>query len=119
MNEFNNHKTTWVNDTEVTIRFKLYLETAGGSKKMVSKVIEIEPGKQLSLPSSFDSAIRKERDGKIVGGLCPWLKKKGETNLNLLPELDYFARKKEQDMTELAEKLRKQKDLEEAAKLLS
>lgn len=119
MNQFNQDKTIWINDSEEDIKLKLYKEVAGGSNKMTAVMVEVKAGKQVSLPSIYDQSIRKERHGQVVGGLCPWLRKKGETKVNLLPELDYFARKKEQDMVEMAEKIQKQKALEEAAKLLA
>lgn len=114
-----NQKTTWYNDSEYDVKFS-YFQEAVGTQKMKKVTVTIPAGKTQTLPSHLDSTIRKvdSSTNQIVGGLVPWLKKKGEKELNLHPCLDFHKMKEEEKINQLVSEIRKNKDLEEVKKLL-
>ena len=63
--------STWENPTKDTVRFAVLVE-AGRHEK-----IEIPPGGKKDLPTSWDKAIHDVRNGIIMGGLAPQLRKVG------------------------------------------
>lgn len=112
--------TIWVNDSEKNVKFRLLTNRKTGKQQSGVEFVDISiaPGKSIELPVEFDSAIRTEDDtGRVVGGLCPWLKKDGEEKVNLHPSLDYEAVQAEIEIKELAVKLEKERALSEAVKV--
>lgn len=63
--------TKWENPTKDTVRVKVLVE-AGRHEK-----VEFKPGEVHSLPSSMDKAIHDVRNGIVMGGLAPQLRKVG------------------------------------------
>jgi hypothetical protein len=64
-------ETTWFNPLDVPVRMRL-LDDGG---KFVE--VEIAPGAEQRIPSSYDRAIREDREGVILG-LGPALVKGGK-----------------------------------------
>ncbi len=112
--------TTWVNDTQETARFQLMQVEAGKIQYSAKfRKIVIKPGQKLALESRFDDAIRTMERGRVVGGLCPWLKKEGEDEVEMEDCLDYKTVAETLEVLDLSLKLQKRKGLEEAIKIHS
>lgn len=102
INEFEQY-TIWVNDQDITFKARLFLENGK------HKDIEFPPGKEFSLPSQYDAAIRtQDQTGLVVGGLVPLLKKKGEANVKVHACLDYKAVAEEIELEEMTKKIAKE-----------
>lgn len=63
--------TKWENPTKDLVRFKVLVE-AGRHEN-----VEFKPGEVRDLPASWDKAIHDVRNGIIMGGFAPQLKKVG------------------------------------------
>lgn len=113
--------TVWVNDTAHPAKFRLMLDKKGKAPHSAAfKFVTVPVGGKITLPKDFDDAIRTENEfGVVVGGLCPWLKKEGEVEVQLEPCLDFETVIEETKASKLADKLQKQKALEEARKLMA
>lgn len=67
------HNTIWKNPTSDTVTVNLFLERGRPREKIVFK-----PGEEVQVRAEFDSAIRYERNGVVMGGHAPQLVKVGE-----------------------------------------
>jgi hypothetical protein len=108
--------TLWRNDTTETARFRIQYE--GSGKALHSALwysVTIKPGETQALPAELDQGIRTVRRGQIVGGICPWLTRVDETDApDLHPALDWKAVVEQQELEDLAAKIKRERDLVEA-----
>ena len=111
--------TIWVNDTKYTATFRLMQFKHGKAPNSASfKKYVIAPGETKLIDSQFDSAIRTEdKYGRVIGGLCPWLKKQGEDEVEMEDCLNFEAVADKMAIQKLAEELKQSKALEEAIKV--
>lgn len=118
-NEDTQSDTVWVNNTTHTAKFKIMLEKAGRAPNSAAfRAITLSPGQSIKLDSVHDHSIRTEDAyGKVVGGLCPWLSKDGEDEVEMEPCLDFEAVANQLELEKLAVKVQKDKALEEAIKI--
>lgn len=112
-------QSTWKNESDKVVKLRLLTDARDGKKQQGFKFkhVVIPPGETVELPCEFDRAIRDVRDGVIVGGQCPWLTKVNDVEFPMHPSLDYKAVAEELELQSLAEKIRKEKALEEAIKV--
>ena len=116
MNE-DESKTVWINDTNEVASFKLVTHKKYGNQNTgtVFKQIVIKPGEKVELESHYDEAIRSTYNGRIVGGLCPWLKKLDESSVNMEECLDYKFVEEQLKLQDLAKKIREEESLRAAS----
>lgn len=115
-------RTIWINDTTEKAVFRVLTTKLTGKKNsgVLFKTVEINPGERKALDSEYDSAIRTENAyGQVIGGLCPWLKKEGEVEVELHPCLDYKAVEEQIALEKLATKLQKDDALKDAIKVFA
>lgn len=112
-------ETVWTNTTVHTATFRLMLDKPGRAPHSSKfRVYTIKPGDKVSIPSYYSDAIRTEdKYGKVIGGLCPWLKKAGEGEVEMEKCLDFETIASNIELEVLAKKIQKDKALEEAIKV--
>lgn len=115
------HETVWVNNTTHTAKFKLMQEKSGRvANSAAFRTHILKPGDKVTLSSVFDDAIRTiDKDGIIVGGLCPWLEKEGEDDVEMHSCLDFETIAEELELQKIAIKNTKAKALEAAVKIMA
>jgi hypothetical protein len=104
--------TLWRNDLDVPQSFLLLQKGKDATSGRLAKVT-IKPGKEIELPSEFDSSIHEVRDGMIVGGLAPRLTKVGSKAI-LHKCLDCDKVEEEKRLFELTKKVMEKESLEKA-----
>lgn len=115
-------ETTWVNGTHDTVKFRLMTDKRTGPKNsgIHFRIVTLHPGDKITLSSEFNSAIRTEdTNGIIVGGLCPFLNKEGEEEVNLHPCLDFKKVVEDIELDALAKKMQKDNSMKDAIKAYS
>jgi hypothetical protein len=115
------HETVWVNNTVYTAKFKLMQEKTGkAAYSSAFRTHVLKPGDKLTLSSVFDDAIRTvDKNGMVVGGLCPWLEKEGEDDVEIHSCLDFESIAEELELQKIAVQNTKSKALEEAVKIMA
>lgn len=66
--------TTWVNESKHHLDFDLL-----DNDEWVN--VQLKPGEKVTLNSDLDNYIRTEKNGMVIGGKCPFLKKEGEKDV--------------------------------------
>ncbi len=84
--------TTWVNPTDTLLKINVHVGSTPGNPSGRAQYI-FPPRGETIVPSEFDAAFHDVRDGLVVGGLAPQLRKKGSPD-ELHPALD-IARSQE------------------------
>ncbi len=101
--------TVWFNDNDVQAKFTILKDNGKFS------TVVVKPNESITIPSKYDGAIRREVNGVIVAGACPWLKKRGEESVpQLHSTLDYKSIVEDAELTELAAKINKNDSLAKA-----
>ena len=104
--------TAWRNPTSKVIKVDLF---SGPTRDNPGGRIHVEwqPGETQEVPSEYDAAIRKVRDGKVVGGLAPQLVRADKKPIPLDPAIDAEAAERKA----ARDSLRDAQALEQAAKI--
>lgn len=110
--------TEWVNPLEdKSAVFEVLTNNATGKlqKGVAYQRFVIKPGETAVISSQYDQAIRTESKlGQVIGGVCPWLMKKGETEINLHPSMKAHEEIEKAELYKMATKIKEERDLEEA-----
>lgn len=64
--------TEWYNPSKSTVELRIFVQPGN------VQVYKIPPKGTALISEEYDEAIRATRDGRVVGGLCPWLLKASE-----------------------------------------